>query len=183
MKSNKRIAVATICATLTLRAGMSATATAIEDATPTPAPILSTDISGRDLAFLTDAAHQMALLAKISGMASKQAVTPEVQTEAATVAKEQTDAMTALQKIADGFHVPLDTELYDDDIKLVKALEAEKGLKFDKSYLDAQADADQALEASLTAGAASSDSGIKAFSQSGLATLKAEQDRVRKLGF
>jgi uncharacterized protein (DUF1800 family) len=183
MKSIKRIAAATLCGALTLGAGLSAMAADIEDATPTPAPILSTDIGGRDLAFLTGAAHQIALLAKISELAGKQAVTPEVQAEAATVAKEQTDAMAALEKIADGFHVPLDTAPDAAGAKLVKALRAKKGPKFDKSYLDAQADAGHALEATLTAGAASSQADIKAFAQSGLVRLKAEEAQVRKLGF
>jgi putative membrane protein len=183
MKSITRIAAATICGALTLGAAMSAIAADIEDATPTPAPILNTDIGGRDLTFLTDTAHQIALLAQISELASKQAVTPEVQTEAATVAKEQADALAALQKIADGYHVPLDTDLDGDGTKLLTTLQADKGPKFDKSYLDAQADAAQALAASLTAGATSSDPGIKAFAQTSLTQLKAEQERVRKLGF
>jgi hypothetical protein len=180
MKRIMRI-TATVCGAITLCAA--AQAKDIEDATPTPVPILSTDISGGDLAFLTSASHQIALLIKLSELASARAVTPEVKAEAATVAKDQTDAMTALQKIAAGYHVPLDTALYDDDQRLVKNLDVQKGLKLDKAYLDAQADAGQALEASLTAGAASSDAGIKAFAQDGLAKLKQEQGRARKLGF
>jgi hypothetical protein len=172
-----------ITAAIALTATTQVIAKDIEDATPTPAPILSTDISGSDLGFLTGAAHQMALLSKISELASKQAVTPQVQSEAAATMKEQTNAITALQKIAAGYHVPLDTELQDEDMRLLKSLEAEKGLKFDKDYLDAQTDANHALEATLTAGAASSDAGIKAFAQDGLSRLKQEQDRVRKLGF
>jgi putative membrane protein len=172
-----------ITAALALCTGMQAVAKDAEDATPTPAPIFSTDISGSDLGFLTGVAHDMALLTKISALASKQAATPEVQAEAATVVKDQTDAMTALQKLADGFHIPLDTELPAGDARTVKSLKAQKGLKFDKAYLDAQADADHVLETSLTNGAASSDAGIKTFAQKSLAYLKQEEDRVRKLGF
>jgi predicted outer membrane protein len=178
MKLTLRLTAA-MCGAFTL----CAVAKDIEDATPTPAPLLSTDISGSDLSFLTSAAHDIALLAKISELASKHATIPEVQAEAATVLKEQTDAMAALQKLAAGYHVSLDTELYGDDQRLVKSLDADKGLKFDKAYLDAQADADQALQASLTTGAASSDAGIKAFAHEALTRLKAEQDRVRRLGF
>jgi hypothetical protein len=180
MKRMTRI-TATLCGAFTLCAA--AQGKDIEDSTPTPAPIISTDISGSDLTFLTDAARQIALLKTLSTLASKSAVTPEVQAEASAVVKDQTDALTALQKIAAGDHVSLDTGLHDADQRLAKSLRSQKGLKLDKAYLDAQADADHALEASLTAGAASSDAGIKAFAQNNLAKLKQEQDRVRKLGF
>ena len=50
--------------------------------------------------FFTGAAPQMALLARIADLAKKQAVTPEVQAEAATVSKEQTDAAARLKTLA-----------------------------------------------------------------------------------
>jgi len=154
----------------------------ILDSTPPPMPILSTEISGSDLAFFTGAASQMALLARLSELAKKQAVTPEVQVEAGALEKEQTGAMAQLKTLAIRKHAPADAEVDDAGGKLLQALGKLNGVKFDKSFLDAQGDAEDALQASLEAGAGSSDADIKAFAAAGLETLKAERERVRKLG-
>jgi predicted outer membrane protein len=154
----------------------------IEDATPTPAPILTTDISGSDLAFFMGAGPQMALLARMCDLAKKQAVTPEVQAEAATASKEQADAGARLKALAAGKGVTVADEPDDQGKGILQALDQLKGVKFDKSFLDAQADAEDALETSLNAGAGSSDKEIKALAEAGLETLKQERERVKKLG-
>jgi predicted outer membrane protein len=154
----------------------------IEDATPTPAPILTTDISGGDLVFFTGAAPQMALLARLSDLAKNRAETPEVQAEAAMVLKEQTDAVERLKALAAGKGVTVAGEPDDQGKAILKSVDALKGVKFDKSYLDALTDAEDALEPSLNAGAGSSDKEIKALATAVQGTLKQERDRVKKLG-
>jgi hypothetical protein len=153
-----------------------------EEATPAPREILSTEISGSDLAFLTGAAPRMALLARLSELAKKEAVTPEVQAEAAQTSKEQTEAAGRLAELAGRLHVPVAQEPDGPGRMVLQTLGKLKGVKFDKSYLDAQGDAQDSLETSLEAGAASTDETIKAFAEAGLETLKQERARVRKLG-
>lgn len=164
-------------------AAVSAGAKDIEDATPKPPPLLTSDLSGSDLTCLTGAAHELEVLTTIAEMAGKHAVTPEVKAEAAAIAKEQAAALDTLKALAASLHVAVDTDLYGDDARLIETLEGINGVKFDKAYMDAQGETEQALETSLNAGAASADAGIKAFAQDGLARLKQEQDRARKLGF
>jgi len=153
-----------------------------EEATPTPAPIVSTEISGSDLGFFTGAARQTALLVRVSGLAKRHAVTPEVQAVAAAVWQEQTDAAARLKKLAERKQAPLPEEPDGEGKKLLQTLGKLTGPKFDKSCLDALGDAQDALETSLEAGAASMDGEIKAFAVAGLGTLKQERQRVSRLG-
>jgi len=154
----------------------------IEDASAPRTPILSTEISGSDLAFFSGASRQMALLAQLSELAKKRAVTPEVQAEAATVWKEQTDAAARLKELATLKHVPLENELDEQGKVVLQTLGKMNGVRFDKSFLDAQGDAQDVLEASLEAGAGSSDDTIKALAEAEMGMLKEERERVRKLG-
>ena len=154
----------------------------IEDATPTPAPILSTEISGSDLGFLMGAGSQFALLVHLADLAKTHAVTPEVKAEATTISKEQTAAAAQLKDIATRDNVPLADDPDDEGHKVLAALGKLDGVKFDKAFLDAQADAQDALETTLNGGASSTDANIKTFATANLQTLKLERDRVRKLG-
>jgi predicted outer membrane protein len=162
--------------------GVTATAAPIEDATPTPAPILSTEISGRDLGFFMGTAPEIALLVQLADLAKTRAVTPEVQAEAATVLKEQTAASGQLKDLAGRNHVPLPDGPGDDGGKVLIDLRKLDGVKFDKAFLDALGDAQDSLETALTGGAGSADPNIKAFASTNLQTLKQERDRIRKLG-
>jgi putative membrane protein len=149
---------------------------------PAPAQILSTDLSGGDIAFFTGASRQIALAAGLSAMARDRATTPEVKQLAAGIATEQTGAEAKLKDLAALKHVPLEAETDAAGKKQLQALAKLKGPKFDKSYLDALADAQDALQQSLESGAASADPGIQSLAQSALATLKQERLRVRRLG-
>jgi putative membrane protein len=159
-----------------------AVAADIEEATPTPAPLLSTEISGSDLGFLMDAAPRIALLVRLADFAKTRAVTPEVKAEAATVSKEQTAAAAQLKDLAASDHVPLADDPGDEGGKVLATLRDLSGVKFDKAFLDAQADAQDALETTLNTGASVSDPAIKTFAVANLQTLKLERDRIRKLG-
>jgi len=154
-----------------------------EYATPTPAAILSTEISGGDLVFFTGAGPQTALMGELSALARKQAVTPEVKALAGTVFKEQTDAVAQLKALAAAKDVPMSQDLDREGRKVLLRLAKETGPRFDKSFLDALGDAQDLLETSLDAGAASSDKEIKAYADAGLEELKKERDGVRQLGF
>ena len=179
MKRFTRIAVgfAVISSTAAICAGKD-----IEDSTPTPMPILSTEISGSDLGFFMGAGPQMALLERLSELAQKRAVTPEVKSEAGMVLKEQTDAAVRLKTLAAARHVPVADEPDEAGKKILQSLGKLDGVQFDKAFLNAQGDANDALEASLDAGAGSTDGEIKAFAQAELQALTAEKERVRKLG-
>jgi len=182
MKHPYRIKTA-VCGAIMTCVAIGAGAKDVEDATPTPAPILSTEVSASDLSCLTGAAHYMALLTIMSGMADKHAVTPEVKAEAAAVAEEQKPAMESLEMLAGKLNVPLDAELNGVDTDALASIGTQKGLKFDKAFLDAQRDAEDALGTALTDGLNSTDANIKEFAKTGLTRLKQEQDRMRKLGF
>jgi putative membrane protein len=161
---------------------VSATAADIEDATPTPAPILSTEISGSELGFLMDAGQQISLLVRLADLAKTRAVTPEVKAEAATVSKEQSPAAAQLKDLAASDHVPLSDGPGDDGGKVLATLRTLSGVKFDKAFIDALADAQDALGTALNTGATLSDPAMKAFAAANLQTLKVEGDRIRKLG-
>jgi predicted outer membrane protein len=161
---------------------ISATAADIEDATPTPAPILSTEISGRDLGFFMGAAPEIALLMQLADLAKTHAVTPEVQAEAATVLKEQTAAAGQFKQLAERDHIPLSDSPDDAGGNVVADLRKLDGVKFDKAFLDALGDAQDGLETALNTGASSADPDIKSFATANLQTLKQERDRIRKLG-
>jgi len=163
-------------------AAISAAARDIEDSTPTPFPIISTEISGSDLAFFTGAGPQMALLAQLSELAAKRAVAPEVQAEAAMLSKEQSAAAARLQQLAASKNVPLAADPDDPGKQVLQNLKKLDGVRFDKSFLDAQQDAQDALETSLQSGASSTDPDIKSLAEADLQTLKQERDRLRKLG-
>lgn len=154
----------------------------IEDATPAPLPILSTEISGSDLGFFMDSAPQLALLERLAELAEKRATTPEVKAEAALLRKDQTEAMGRLKELQASKNVPVMDEPDTAGKKVLQALGKLDGVRFDKAFLDAQGDADDALETSLAAGAASTDAEIKAFAQAESQTIKEEKDRVRQLG-
>jgi predicted outer membrane protein len=124
----------------------------------------------------------MALLAQLSELAKKRAVTPEVQAEAATLWKEQTDAATQLKALAAKNEVTVTDEPDRQGLKVLQSLSKLGGVKFDKSFLDAQSDAQDTLETTLELGSKSRDADIKALAQADLDILKAERDRVRKLG-
>ncbi len=173
---------AVLLAAILGRAAICSAATDVEKTAATPAPILSSEISGSDLAFLTGAASRLALLAQLAELAKKQAFTPEVKAEAASVASEQTDAAARLKVLAARMRVTLPEEPDSEGKMVLQTLGKLKGVKFDKSFLDAQADAQAQIETSLHAGADSSDGDIKAFAEAGLRTLKQERERVRKLG-
>ena len=153
-----------------------------EYASPPATQILSTELSGSDLVFFARAARQTALLVRLSEMAKGRAATPEVQAVAAAAWKEQTEAAARLKELAGRKQVPLSEEPDGPARDLVRTLAILKGLKFDKSCLDALADAQDLLATALEAGAASTDRDIKAFAAADTGTLKAEKDRVRKLG-
>jgi hypothetical protein len=153
-----------------------------EDAKTPEAPILSSDLSGSDLTFFSDASRQILLIARISYIAKAHAVTPEIQSLAAAISTGQTASAARLKDLADRKSVPFGDEPNRADKALLKSLSNEKGAKLDKSYLDALSDAQSLLAASLQAGVASADSDIKSFAQAALDTLKQEQARVRKLG-
>jgi predicted outer membrane protein len=161
---------------------VSAIAANIEDATPTPAPILSTEISGSELGFLMDATQRIALLVRLAGLAKTKAVTPEVQAEAATISKEQTAAAAQLKDLAASDHVPLTDGPGDQGEKVLADLRNLSGVKFDKAFIDALADAQDALGPALNTGTTVADPAIKAFAAANLQTLKQERDRIRKLG-
>ena len=144
--------------------------------------ILSTELSGSDLVFFAGAARQTALLVRLSEMAKGRAATPEVQALAAAAWKEQTDAAARLKDLAGRKEVPLPEEPDGPAKDLVQALAILQGFKFDKSCLDALADAQDQLGTALEAGAASTDRDIKAFAAAEAGTLKVERERVRKLG-
>ena len=154
-----------------------------EDAPRPEAPVLSTEISGRDLVFFTGMARETALVAGLSELAEKHAVTPEVQALAAAVDKDEAAARASLTALAGRKQVPVAVEPDGEGKKQLLALGKLKGPKFDKSYLDALADAQDEMEKSLEAGAASADGDIKAAAQAAQGTLKEERERVRKLGF
>jgi predicted outer membrane protein len=177
----KRLAL-TVAGVFAAMLAVCAAATAPEEAAAPQAPILSSEMSGADLVFFTGAARQTALLARLSELAKGRAVTPEVQAVAAGVWKEQTDAAARLKELAGREHVPLPEAPDGLGKKQLQTLAKLKGAKFDKSYLDALGDAQDLLETSLEAGAASMDKEIKAFAEAGLATLKEERERVKKLG-
>ncbi len=147
-----------------------------------PAPILSTEISGGDLLFLTSAARQIDRAVELSGLAKNKAVTPEVQAVAAVAWKDQTDAAARLKDLVARKHVPLDGEPDLPAKKELDALARLKGIRFDKACIDALGEAQALLETSLSAGAASSDKEIQAFAQSSLGTLKQEQKQLSRLG-
>lgn len=153
-----------------------------EDAPAPKAPILSTDLDGRDLAFFDGASHQTALVIRLSGLAVKHAVTPEVQQMAAAVGKEQAEAAGKLIALADQKHLPMAVEPDGQGRKQLDSIEKLAGAKFDKSYLNALGDAQDALAASLESGAASADKDIKQYAQTGIEILKQERERVKKLG-
>jgi predicted outer membrane protein len=153
-----------------------------EYASPPPAAILSTEISGGDLVFFTGAGPETALMEEISALAQKQAVTPEVKALAGIVLKEQSDAAEQLKGLAAAKNVPISQEPDMQGRKEILALAKVTGPRFDKSFLDALGDVQDLLETSLEAGAASSDKEIKAYADAGLETLKKERDGVRRLG-
>jgi len=157
-------------------------AAAPEDAPAPKAPILSTDLDGRDLAFFDAASRQTALVVRLSGLAVKHAVTPEVQEMAAAIGKEQADAAGKLIALADQKHLPMSMEPDGQGRKQLDAIEKLAGAKFDKSYLDALGDAQDALAATLDAGAGSADKDIKQYAEAGIEILKQERERVKKLG-
>jgi len=159
-----------------------ATTNDAEYASPPPAQIVSTELSGSDIVFLTGAAREAALLVRLSEMAKGRAVTPEVQALAAAVWKEQTDTVRRLKDLAGRKQVQLPEESDGQGKKLMEKLAKLKGQKFDKCCLDAMADAQDILEAALVTGAGSADGDLKAFAQAGIGTLKAERGRARKLG-
>jgi predicted outer membrane protein len=153
-----------------------------EYSAPPPQPILSTDLSGSDLVFFTGAARQTALLVLLSGLGKAHAVTPEVQTVAAAIWKDQADAAARLKDLADKKHIPLDGDSDASARKQLQALASLKGVRFDKSCLDTIGDTQDLLETSLEAGSASTDKDIKAFADAGLGALKQERERVSRLG-
>ncbi len=153
-----------------------------EYATPTPAPILSTDMSGADLAFLTEAPPEVALVVELSALAKKHAVTPEVRDLAAGIFNQQTAAAESLKKLAATYQMPASQDPDPKGKRQLKAIAALKGVKFDKSYLDALSDAQDQLEAILEAGTTSQDKTIKAEADVEMAALKAQMDQVKKLG-
>jgi predicted outer membrane protein len=147
-----------------------------------PPPLITSDISGSDLDFFMGAARETALITRMSEMAKRDAVTPEVQSLAAIVAREQGDAAARLKDLAAHKAVQLPEEPDGAGRKELQTLGAMVGPRFDKSYLDALVEAQGSLDTSLQAGAASTDKDIKALAQKGQGTLKAERDQIRKLG-
>jgi putative membrane protein len=144
--------------------------------------ILSTEISGSDLVYFTGAARKMALITWLSQLAKERAATPEVLALARAVWKDQTDAAARLKALAGRRDVPVPEEPDGQGKKVLETLGGMKGVKFDKSYIDALTDTLNLLETSMQAGAASSDKEIKAFAQSGLGMVKMEKEQVRRLG-
>ena len=153
-----------------------------EDAPRPNAPILSSEMSGGDLSYFTGTARQTALLVALSSLAQKHAITPEVQALAASVGKDQTAAAASLKDLAARKNVPLRAEPDGTGKKQLQGLAKLKGPKFDKTYLDALADAQEQLETSLQAGTSSADEQVKASAQAGMEVLKREREAVRKLG-
>jgi len=185
MKATAALAAAFLAASALPGAAKAASKAAAGDAEyapPPPAPILSTDISGGDLLFLTSAARQINQAARLSGLAKNKAVTPEVQALAAAVWKEQSAAAARLKDLAARKHVPLQSEPDLPAKRELDALARLEGIRFDKACIDALGEAQALLETSLSAGAASSDKDIQAFAQANLGTLKQEQKQLSRLG-
>jgi predicted outer membrane protein len=145
-------------------------------------PIITTDISGSDLAFFMGTARESALIARLSDLAKTHAVTPEIQTLAAAISKEQSDVVARLKSLAARKSVPLPAEPDGAGRKQLQTLAAISGPRFDKTYLNALSDAQNALDSSLGAGATSTDKDIMALAQAGQGMLKSERSQLRKLG-
>jgi predicted outer membrane protein len=153
-----------------------------EDGAPAVSLILSTEVSGSDLAFFSGAARETALLGRLCEMARKHATAPEVQALAAAVEKEQTDWAAQLKELSGHKHVPLTGEPDREGMKLLLRLEKLTGVKFDKSCLDALGDAQEMLETSLKAGAGSADPEIRRLAEGEMGRLKQERERERRMG-
>lgn len=149
---------------------------------PARLKIWSTDISGGDLSFFTLGAHQMALLVRLCDLGRDKATTPEVQMIAVAVSKEQADALARLKELAAQKRVTLSDEPDGLGKKRLQALAKLTGPRFDKSLLEAMADARDMLETAFLAGTSSSDLAIKSVAQTDLATVKQERERARRLG-
>jgi predicted outer membrane protein len=157
-------------------------AAAPEDGKSLPTPILSTELTGADLAYFTGAARQAALIIRLSDLAKSRAVTPEVQSLAAAVFNDQTAFSLRLQTLAARKQASLADASDHQAEQLLQTLSGLKGARLDKSYLDPLADAQDHLEPVLATAASSLDPDNKAAAQSALDTLKQERARVRKLG-
>jgi predicted outer membrane protein len=153
-----------------------------EDTRSIPTPILSSEISGADLTFFTQAARQTTVLIRLSDLAKTHAVTPEIQAIAATISADQTASAATLKALATRKQAPLSEEPEGQGKKLLQGLLKLKGARFDKSYLDALGDPQDHLDSVLKAGLTSKDPDIQSYAQSALQTLAQERARVRKLG-
>lgn len=171
-----------VCAAVLAGSAVHSIAADIEYATPAPPRILSTEISGRDLAFFMAAAPEMALLGKVAEVGAQRAVTPEVKAEAILLVKEEKDQVAKLKALADEMGPPLSLEPDATGAKTIKTLARLQGVKFDKSFLDDAADAEDQLRAALISGAASQTGAIKDFCNVELAALKQQRQRLNRLG-
>ena len=146
-----------------------------------PAALYSTEVSGGDLLFLTEAARTSALLIRLSNLARSHAVTPEVKDLAAAVETDQTAALAQIKAVAGHKQVPVSGAPDEAGLKLLRHAAEVKGAKFDKMYLDTVAEAQQELGAAFDGGAHSADPEIKAFAAAAQPALKKQAARVRQL--
>ena len=161
---------------------MASATAAPEDAKAPPMAIVTTEITGNDLAFFKGAAQETALLTQLCDLARAHSTTPEILSLTAGIGKDQSAAAAKLKELAAAKQIPLPTGPDGLGKKQLQSLARLKGARFEKGCIEAITDAQDALETSLTAGAASADKEIKDYSANGLQTLKTERSQLHKLG-
>ncbi len=144
-------------------------------ATPVPAKstaLISSDVSGRDLLFLTSAVENGRVQLYLGSLAKSRATTEQVKAMGAVLSETQADENQNLTRLAamKGVNIPAG----DSAAKkaLAKKLEALTGPKFDKALMDELVSANQRALSNYESAQQSKDSDIKSFVGVGLPMAK-----------
>jgi predicted outer membrane protein len=125
--------------------------------------IITTEIGGRDLLFLTNALQSSLVMATLSDLAKNQAESSTIKDVGQTLSKSQREENEQLVRLASLKGVALSTETPEQVSKMTDELAVLTKSNFDKGYMDKIVAATQDSVAAYKIGVESKDSDIKGF--------------------
>ena len=135
-------------------------------------PLISSDLSGGDMQFLTSAAEQGNVQAALGELAVTHAQSPDVKAFGQALAKENAVQSEQIKLIAINKGLALPESLIPKKNSAAAKLEKLKGLKFDKAYVEEMLTQLQNYEAIFEHATQSEDPDIKSLATSALPAIK-----------
>jgi putative membrane protein len=154
---------------------------AAEDSAKKPPALFSIDISGGDLQFLTSAAEQGLLQANLAALAATHAKSVEVMEFGQVLTNQHAAQNEHIKLLALKKGLSLPSGLNPKQKAVADKLAKQRGLKFDKAYLEEVIRDEESYVALFEQATRSNDPDVRAFAAASLPDIKQQLALVRTM--